>query len=337
MKRILLISLLLLSAIQVYAQKSVDDYVREGIRHHDNGDYDKAIEIYKKALAINPKSPLVNYEIALSYFTKGDHQKAIEYSDRVLNQKSDYMLEAYVTKGSSLDIIGKTKESIKLFEKAIKKLDKHYLLFYNLALNYYKINDLDKAEQNVIQAIESNPNHPTSHLLLANIHNQKRNTIQTLLATHYFLFLEPSSNRSAEAYGMLQRNFGGNVSTDESKPNTINITLSMSGDSQFGAAELMVSMLAASKSIEKKKGKTDDEIFIENTGSFFKILGELQKEKNKDIWWSFYTSFFYKIAQSEHLETYCRYINQSGNENSKAWLSENENKLTAFGGWLKNN
>lgn len=337
MKQIVIVLIILFISTQVTAQSSIEDFVKQGIQYYDNGDYDKAIETYKKALEINPNSTLVNYELALSYFTKGDYKKAIEYSDIILNKKSNYMLQAYLTKGSALDVLGKTKESIKLFEKAIKKTEGHYLLNYNLALSYYKFNDLEKAEENIIRAIEQNPNHPGSHLMLANLQNQKGNSVQTLLATHYFLFLEPNTKRSLEAYQMLQENFGGNVSKDESKPNTINIILSPNNDSQFGAAELMVSMLETLKLLEKNEGKTDDVLFVENTESFFKILGELKKEKNKEIWWNFYTTFFYNLSKSKHIETYCKYISQSGNENSSKWLTENEDKLTAFDNWLKNN
>jgi tetratricopeptide (TPR) repeat protein len=247
------------------------------------------------------------------------------------------MIQAYLTKGSALDVLGKTKESVKVFEKAIKKTEGHYLLYYNLALNYYKINEFDKAELNVINAIEKNPNHTSSHLMLAKMNDNKGNSVQALLSIHYFLFLEPNSNRSLEGYEILQRNFGGNVSKDETKPNTINILLSPNNDSQFGAAELMVSLLEASKTLEENEGKSDDEMFIENTESFFKVLGELKNDKNKGIWWTFYTPFFYNISKSNHLEAYCKSISQVGNKNSKEWLSKNEKKLSEFNTWLKNN
>lgn len=336
MKKIKIVLILLFISIQIFAQSDIENFVREGIQYHENGDYKKAIETYKKALEINPKSTLVNYEIALSYFSKGNYKKAIKYSDIVINQNTDFILYSYITKGSALDMLGKTKESIKLFKKAIKETEEHYLLYYNLALNYLKINDLDKTEECVIKAIKNNSNHSSSHLILANIHNQKGNSIQALLASHYFLFLEPNTKRSIKVYQILQKNFEGNVSKDNSKPNTINISLSPNNDSQFGAVELMISMLEASKSLEENEGKTEDEIFIKNTESFFKILGELKKEKNKEIWWTLYTPFFYDIAKSDHLETYCKYITQSNNENSKKWLNENKKKLVDFDKWLKN-
>lgn len=336
-KQLLGFIFLLLFSINNYSQSEIENIVKEGIQYHDNGEFDKAIQSYEKALKIDSKSTLVNYEIALSYFSKGDYKEAIKHSDAVIKQNKDLMLQAYMTKGSALDMLGKTKESIKLFNKAIKKTGGHYLLYYNLGLNYYKINDLENAEDNVIKAIELNSNHSSSHLMLANIHNQKGNSVQTLLSSHYFLFLEPNSQRSLDAYSMLQQNFGGNISKDKDKPNTINIFLSPNNDSQFGAAELMVSMLEASKSLEENEGKNEDEMFIENTEKFFKVLGELKEKKNKDIWWTFYTTFFYDLAKSEHLGTYCKYITQIGNENSKKWIEDNNSALTEFDNWLKNN
>jgi tetratricopeptide (TPR) repeat protein len=332
-KPILLISILF-SSIFIFSQNSVDDYIKSGIIHHDNGNYKAAITSYKKALKLDPKSTLIHYEISFSYFSKGDYKEAIRYSDFVLKQKEKHMLQAYITKGSALDMLGKTKKSIKLFEKALKQKEKHFLLYYNLALNYYKINNLEKAEENLIKGIEANPNHASSHLLLANIHNRKNNRVQTLLATHYFLFLEPNSQRSKEAYQLLQNRFVGNVSKDNTKPNKINITLS-DKDDDFSAVELMISLLEASKNLEENDGKTKDEMFIENTDSFFTILGELKDEENKEIWWTFYTTFFYDLAQSEHIETYCKYISQSQNENSKQWLTENDTKLKEFDTWLQ--
>ena len=336
MKHLIITIVFLFSSIFIFSQNTVEDYVTVGIKFHDNGEYDKAIIEFKKALELDPKSTIVNYEISLSYFYKGNYKEAIKYSDFVLKQKENHMLQAYLTKGSALDMLGKTKESIKLFEKAVKNKYNHYLLNYNLGLTYYNLGNLDKAEENVINAIELNSNHSSSHLILANIHNQKGNSVQTLLATYYFLFLEPNSKRSKEACQMLQKNFGRNVSKDSNKPNTINMIISPNNDSQFGAAELMISMLEASKYIEENKGKTEVQLFIENTESFFKVLGELNKKKNKEIWWTFYTTFFYDLAKSEHLETYCNYILQSTNENSQKWLTENNTMLTDFDSWLKN-
>lgn len=116
----LLLGIFLSLSLPLSAQTNIEELVKEGVQLYDNGDYNKAIEVYKKALELEPKSTLANYELALTYFTTGNYEKAIEHSDIVLKQKSDYIIQAYITKGSALDQLGKTKESIKLFEKAIK-------------------------------------------------------------------------------------------------------------------------------------------------------------------------------------------------------------------------
>lgn len=334
-KKVVLALVMIFVSSLTFAQSSIDDLVKEGIQHHDNGDFQKAIASYEKALEISPKSALVNYEIALSYFSLGDYKKSIKYSDKVLKQKKDYMIQAYMTKGSALDQLGKTEKSIKLFKKAIKEVGEHHLLYYNLALNYYKLDDLENAEKNTMKAIENNSNHPSSHLMLANIHHIENNTAKTLMAFHYFLFLEPNSKRSSEAFHKLHENFNGNVTKDANKPNTINISFSSDDDNPFAPAELMISMLSAANMGEENQDKTEDELFIDNTKTFFKMLGELPNETEE--WWSFYTSFFYDLASSDHLETYCKYITQSENENSRKWLDENEAKIAEFGEWLQNN
>lgn len=326
---------LLLISTTLNAQYTVNDYVNQGITYHDDGEYDKAIETYKKALALEPYSALACYEIALTYFTKGDHEEAITYADRILKKKGDYMIPAYLIKGSALDVMGRTKESIKLFEKAIKKETENYLLYYNLALNYFNINQLDDAEKWVIKAIETNSKHPTSHLLLANINSRKGKKVPTLLAAHYFLLLEPTTKRSLEALNLVYTAYGKGVTRDPDNPNNINISLSMpKKESQFDTAEFTLSLIAASNISEENKDKSVQELFIDNTNSIFSILGELNEGNSKDIWSTFYVPFFYDLAESEHLESYCNYITQASSEEAKLWVEENTEKINALNNWI---
>ena len=333
MKNLLLTALFLINVTFIIAQ-SANNYVKEGIGYHDQGQYSKAIKAYKKALELEPNSAMINYEISLSYFSNGDYQNTIKYADLVLKQKSKYKTQAYITKGSALDMQGKTKESIKLFEKALKKEGNNYLLRYNLAINYIKLNEVDLAEENIFKGLEDNPNHSSSHLMIASIEDYRGHTVPALLAAHYFLLLEPNSNRSEAGYKLLIKNFGGNVTVDKDKPNTININIS-GGDSEFSSAEMMISMLAATKTLDDNKGKTEDQLFLENTESFFAIMGELKEDDSKGIWWDLYTPLFYDISQSDYMETYCKFITQEVNPDSEEWITQNENMVTEFQIWLK--
>lgn len=333
-KHFLIFGLLLLSTF-LYSQISVDSLVEVGIQYHDNGEFIQAIETYKTALDIEPNSPLVNYEIALTYMYSGDYQNAIKHSDKVIKRNDKYLLQAYLVKGSCLDYLGKTKESIKLFKKGIKKFGDDHLLYYNLGYNYYNIKEFDKAEEAFIKAINTKANHASSHLFLGYLMYEKNQRVQSLLSLHFFLLLEPNSERSQNAYNLLQSQLSGGVEKNQEEPGKIDIFLSPDQlKSEFGTIDMMITILEASKSLEENEGKSDDQMFIENTTSFFKILGEHKTKENTGFWWDFYVPFFYLIAESEHIDTYCYYISQSTKETAVDWLKENEKRVTDFAKWL---
>ncbi len=333
-KHFLIFGLLLISTF-LYSQISVDSLVEVGIQYHDNGEFIQAIETYKTALEIEPNSPLVNYEIALTYMYSGDYQNAIKHSDKVIKKNDKYLLQAYLVKGSCLDYLGKTKESIKLFKKGIKKFGDDHLLYYNLGYNYYNIKEFDKAEEAFIKAINTKANHASSHLFLGYLMYEKNQRVQSLLSLHFFLLLEPNSERSQNAYNLLQSQLSGGVERNQEEPGKIDIFLSPDQlKSEFGTIDMMITILEASKSLEENEGKSDDQMFIENTTSFFKILGEHKTKENTGFWWDFYVPFFYLIAESEHIDTYCYYISQSTKETAADWLKENEKRVTDFAKWL---
>ncbi len=336
MKKLMLIPGLIFFTSLLFAQSKIDSLVQIGIGYHDRGQYPQAIELYQQALALDPNSALVHYEIALTYLYAKDYHHALLHCDKVIELNDQYLVPAYVTKGSCLDYMGRTEESIKVFEKGLKQFGPNYLLYYNLGYDYYKLKEYDKARETFTQAILSKSNHTSSHLLLGYVMADVNQKVQSLLSLHYFLLLEPDTERAKTAYNLLQSQFGGNVTKEEGKPNQINISFDpKQSGTEFGAADLMVSMLAASNSLEENKDKTREELFIANTTSFFTVLGELKKKKNKGLWWDFYIPFYYDLAKSEHMDTYCYYISTSSNPNANVWLANNPDKIDSFNNWLK--
>ena len=345
MKKIFLVLLLLLFFNSLFAQEKTDSLVfnsliETGIEYHDQRQYEKAIEMYEQALKIYPESPLAHYEIALTYMEMKEYEKTIEHSDIVIKQAGKYLLPAYIAKGSSLDYLGRMGESIALFEDGIEKFGGHYLLYYNLGVDYYNISNNVKAEEAFINAIKTNVNHTSSHMLLGTIKSEQKQRVQSLLCLYYFLFLEPNTSRSVQGYALLQNQLRGNVQVNEENPSSINVNVFMNPDEQdsgFGAADLMISMIEASNhTLEENKNKTAEELFIESTKSFLLILGELNENEDREesIWWDFYVPFLYEIAKSEHLDTFCYYISQSSSENAAEWIAKNESRLDAFDSWL---
>jgi len=335
MKKTILFVFITLFISNGYSQTNdIQSFIEKGIQLHDNGDYKGAIEQYKKALKIDKNSAIANYEIASSYFALKDYKKAIEYADIIINSKSNYADYAYILKGSALDILGKSKESINVYKEGIKEFPNNYLLYYNIALTYYNLKDFKNSETNVQKALVIKPTHPSSHFLLGLIMNDEGNRVKSLLALYNFLLLEPTGERAKNGYNLLITLLKKGVRKDSESSTTISISDNKSSD-EFRAAELMVSLLEASKSLKENANKTEFELFTDNTKSFFSVLGELKKDNN-GFWWDFYVDFFYAMINANYNQTFCYYISQS-NEDEKinSWVNTNKDKVEELINWSK--
>ena len=91
--------LLCLLANTVTAQEAQNNFIIEGIKMYDKGDYEGALEMYKKALASNPASVQAKYEMASTYLQLKDYNNSIKLSDKVIAANRDYVDQAYILKG----------------------------------------------------------------------------------------------------------------------------------------------------------------------------------------------------------------------------------------------
>ena len=332
MKKILLLLLICGFTFPGFSQENTfDQLIEKGIAYHDAGDYENAIKEYEKALELEPKSGMAHYEIAYSYFLKGDYKSAVKYSEKAIYLETDNQLLNYVMLGNALDMQGKPKKAIKVYEKAMKEYD-HYLLSYNYAITCWKEKEGDKAYEATLKAINNNPSHGSSHLLLSEIMDTRGERIKAMLPLYYFLLVEPNSDRSFNEYERLKAYM--DLGVERTSPTTINVSLGLSPDSGFGAAEMMLSLQRAANSIPENKDKSEMELFAENNGSVFSILGELKKD-NKGFWWEFYVPVFAGIAEAELVEPFSYFISTSQGEEATNWLAENEEKFTRLKKWFE--
>jgi tetratricopeptide (TPR) repeat protein len=329
--RLAFLFLLLSTSLMALGQNSeFDKLVNEGIAFHDKGEYENAINAYKKALSINPNSSLANYEISFSYISAKDYKNAERYSKKVINLKGDNIVNAVITYGNALDMQGKSNKAIKVYEKAFDDFD-NYLLYYNHAIACFNSGYLDKAYDSAIKAITNNSSHASSHLILSKIMEKKGDRIKAMLPLYFFLLIEPNSSRSAIEYPKL-RNYIDYGVTRKSNQN-INVSVPSNEDPDFGAAEMMVSLSKASNSLKENEGKNEIELFAENSNGLFSILGELKKE-NSGFWWDFYVPFYYDLANENLTEAFSYYISLSKGDEINKWFGENNEEFQRFKEWM---
>jgi tetratricopeptide (TPR) repeat protein len=290
---------------------------------YDKGDYEGALEMYKKALTSNPASIQAKYEIASTYLQLKDYINAIKYSEKVIAANRDYVDQAYILKGSALDNLHKPTDAVMVYKQALKKFPKSQLLYYNLALTSFGLKDFKTTDDACIKALKLNPLHANTHFLLALSQLTQGKRVPAMLALYNFLLLEPKSKRSPSAMQALD---------DEWKKQTVKEKPGSKDGDEFYTAGLMLDILESSKKNEANKNKPAIVLLAENTNTFFTVLGESKKDK-KGFWWNFYVDYFYTLAQNHHTESLCYYITQSKDDAYDEWLKENLKKMEAFSEW----
>jgi tetratricopeptide (TPR) repeat protein len=333
-KLLLSISLIFILNSTFGQNQKVEKLVSEGIEYHDQGEYKKAIETYKKALKIDSNSSNANYEISLSYLSDNDYKNAISYSRKVIELNKEYLMEAYVVWGNALDMDGKPNKALEVYEIAMLEFDNH-LLNYNYAVTCMNVGEIDKAYDALLAGISIFPAHGSSHLLLSRIMAKKGSRIKSVLPLYFFLLVEPSSNRSVNEYLNLRDFLSQGVSQSSPTEFDLNMPIPIGSDSDFDAAELAISLSSVSSSLEGNQEKSDLELFSEQNEMIFKILGELKKE-NTGFWWDFYVSFFGDLASAGHTVSFSYYISQTSGMEAEEWLRSHDPEFEDFMKWVNN-
>jgi tetratricopeptide (TPR) repeat protein len=311
------------------AQEVQSNFITEGIKLYDKGDYEGTLEMYKKALTSNPTSVHAKYEIASTYLQLKDYTNAIKYSEKVIAINRDYVDQAYILKGSALDNLHKPTEAVAVYKLAIKKFPKNQLLYYNLALTSFGLKDFKTTDDASIKALMLNPLHANSHFLLALSQLTQGKRVPAILALYNFLLLEPKSKRSPSALQTLEDEW--KKQSVKKKAANKNEPVKKEED-EFYTVSLMLDVLESSKNNEANKTKPAIVLFAENTNTFFTTLGEAKKDK-KNFWWNFYVDYFYTLAQNHHTEALCYYITQSKDSAYDEWLKDNLKTMETFSEW----
>lgn len=142
----------------------ISNYIAVGNNYFYNGNYNQAIENYKKAIEIAPNNAVANKNIGSCYNNigltlkeKGLSAKAIEYFEKALliNPNNE---NAYVNLGSTYIDIGKYDLSIENSQKAININSNSESAYINLGVAYQKKGSLNKALELYRKALAINPN-----------------------------------------------------------------------------------------------------------------------------------------------------------------------------------
>ena len=345
-----LIIILITFATAVFSQNSpVQTLIREGVILHDSTQYAEAIVKFEEALKIDPKSSLALYELSLTHLEMKNYDKALEYSTKVINLNDQNLLTgAYAVKSQALTESGDVDKAIQLLKEGLEKVGESHHLHFNLALDYYKINDTDNALKHVTRAIELNKGNCAAFLLSAYVWRDKGMWIRSIFSFQMFLLLEPDSRRSKNAFSeMLEAMFITEVGEEPVQRSFVQMQLDrgetkqetppLAPNEEVDRDEIAEIVKSTVESLRNDQESIDTfETFLEVNKVLVKALDQnINDEMNEDGFWNFYYPFFHSILNSDYYETYARYISVSYYPESLEWWDENSEEAQNFINWFE--
>ncbi|MGB4016216.1 tetratricopeptide repeat protein [Petrimonas mucosa] len=344
-----------ISVLSSFGQVSnIQSIINEGVALHDSAQYQKAIEKFKLALKINPNSTLALYEISLSYLELKDYENASKFSTQVINSNDKNLsVGAYAVKSEALAGMKQIDNAITLLQEGLIKNGESYLLHFNIALNYYKKGNTDKTLEHVSRAIELDKTNSGAFLLNAYALRDKGYWVRSIYSFQLFLLLEPDSKRSKNAFEEMLQTMLVNPATEipversfiqqqlmrDTVSRAPQETPPLSPVDGLNRDAIYNAIKRSMDSLKAAKKETDTYLLFTEVNR--SILNALQKEKEQGAlrsssFWTFDFPFFKSILDSNHYDTYCRYISVSYFPESLQWWENNKADAKSFIHWFEN-
>ena len=141
--------------------QNAQQYYQQGLAAYQDGKWELAIQHWKAASSLDPKSAKTHKALGLAYHWLGagdkDQQKkqadcglAVEEFEKSVSLNPQYA-KAYSNMGEAYECLGDRDKAIQSYEKAISLNPKLKYSYYYLALLYRQRNEMAKARQLVKQ------------------------------------------------------------------------------------------------------------------------------------------------------------------------------------------
>lgn len=342
MRKLLIVLSLFTVSLGLSAQ-TIDDLVSEGIKLHDKGKYQDALDKYDEALKLDPSNSTVLFEKSYSLMMLKKYDEATDLLKKVLKESKDPEIRrlSYINYGTILDYQGEGKKSIKKYDEGIKEFPDSYLLWFNKGITQNALKDNDDALESFKKSVSLNPMHASSHNALAQMNNSSR--IKAMMSLFAFLLIEPKGSRAEANLEEFNKQLMKGVEKKDGQNINIFIDASTldkknkSAEDDFSSQEMLWSVISAANLPDSIGAKSDVDRLDVTMQLFCNTMESSIKENSKGFYKTFYVPMFVELKKKEYVLTACHIALASTNDSdNKEWLNKNQDKITEFYEWLKN-
>ena len=139
-----------------------DAFCNIGIAFQKKGELEIAIQNYKKAIKINPLHASAHYNMGISYKTKGDPEDAIICYKKAIKVQPSYA-EAYNNMGTAFRDLNKLVEAINCFKWAVEIKPAYVEAHYNMGNALQELTKLEEAVEVYKKVLFFQPDHAEAY------------------------------------------------------------------------------------------------------------------------------------------------------------------------------
>jgi antitoxin component YwqK of YwqJK toxin-antitoxin module len=179
--------------------------IEAGIKLHDEEKYDEALAKYQLVSRNDTNYAWVLSEIALTYTSLKQYDKAIAAAQEGLQRPSDYALDLSLKLANAYDEAGQSLKAVAVYDSALTRFPHTYQLHYERGIALTRLKRTAEAIQSFQRAIDASYFHASSHYSLGQLCVDNGYPVQGMLSMMTFLILQPESDRAVSALVFLEK------------------------------------------------------------------------------------------------------------------------------------
>jgi uncharacterized protein len=167
------------------------DLLKKGNDLHDKNKFKEAITLYKQIDKSDTNYSDALYELSFSCNSDSQFLAGYEYAMEGLKLYPNLFPKFSMQAANALDDMGKYNDAIKVYSDAISKDPQSYLLYYNRAISFIRLEKPEEAKKDLETCLLINPYHASAHYFIGSLYMQNGNLIPAMLAYKTYLLLAP--------------------------------------------------------------------------------------------------------------------------------------------------
>lgn len=343
MKRFFSVFIVILSTAFVsYAQelsKEDEEQFQLALELSDNGNANKAIEIYNQLLERYPGNGSIQYELAYCNIVKQDFKRAAKILDKA-EKGDDVMAIMFALHGNCLDMMGKQEKAILKYLEGIERFPDFGQLYLELGTVQRSRNELDSAVKSYTKGIEMDPYFTSNYYRISQLLCMTNEPVWGIIYGEIHELLLPNSKRSEELSKAIYDAYNANMKFENDSTFHVSLTsknqISMTDDGSMDIPfELLYETYISSRFEDldtvREKGHIDMLSLVEDRLAF--LTKCFADGANQNYLFPIF-KFQQMVLEAGHWEAYNMWLLRKGNdEEFSDWLAANENKFEAFVNW----